>query len=117
MTILQEFGAFEDQIKSELVKNLPLLSTTKILIECVKNGMGREEAHQLIKQHSTRSNDFFAGLSQEIGFPFSKELLESFVKNPAEFAGNAETQCAEVQELIATKVKGKVSKVTLSDLR
>jgi adenylosuccinate lyase len=29
MTILQEFGAFEEQIKSELDKNLPLLSTTK----------------------------------------------------------------------------------------
>jgi adenylosuccinate lyase len=117
MTILQEFGAFEDQIKSELEKNLPLLSTTKILMECVKNGMGREVAHELIKRHSTKSDDFFGGLSQESGFPFSKEQLESFVKNPAEFAGNAQNQCAEVQKLIVAKVKGKVSKVTLSDLR
>jgi adenylosuccinate lyase len=117
MTILQEFGAFEDQIKSELEKNLPLLSTTKILMECVKSGIGREVAHQLIKKHSTKSDDFFGGLSQESGFPFSKEQLESFVKNPAEFAGSAQNQCAEVQRLIVAKVKGKVSKVTLSDLR
>jgi adenylosuccinate lyase len=117
MTILQEFGAFEDQIKSELEKNLPLLSTTKILMECVKSGMGREVAHELIKKHSTKSEDFFTGLSQESGFPLSKEQLESFVKNPAEFAGNAQNQCTEVQKLIAAKVKGKVSKVTLSDLR
>ncbi len=117
MTILQEFGAFEDQIKVELDKNLPLLSTTKILMECVKSGMGREEAHELIKKHSTKSNDFFGGLSQESGFPLNKEQLESFVKNPSEFAGNAQNQCTEVQKLIATKVKGKVSKVTLSDLR
>jgi len=117
MTILQEFGAFEDQIKAELDKNLPLLSTTKILMECVKNGMGREAAHELIKKHSTKSDDFFAGLSKESGFPFSKEQLESFVKDPAEFVGDAQNQCAEVQKLIATKVKGKVSKVTLSDLR
>jgi adenylosuccinate lyase len=117
MTILQEFGAFKDQIKSELDKNLPLLSTTKILMECVKSGMGREKAHELIKRYSTKSEDFFTGLSQESGFPLSKEQLESFVKNPAEFAGNAQNQCAEVQKLITTKVKDKVSKVTLSDLR
>ena len=117
MTILQEFGAFEDQIKAELDKNLPLLSTTMILMECVKSGIGREVAHELIKKHSTKSDDFFTGLSQESGFPLSKEQLESFVKNPAEFAVNAQNQCAEVQKLIATKVKGKVSKVTLSDLR
>jgi adenylosuccinate lyase len=117
MTILQEFGAFEDQIKSELDKSLPLLSTTKILLECVKSGMGREVAHELIKEHSTKSDEFFGGLSQESGFPFSKEQLESFVKNPAEFAGSAQNQCAEVQRLIVAKVKGKVSKVALSDLR
>ena len=117
MTILQEFGAFEDQIKAELDKSLPLLSTTKILMECVKSGMGREGAHHLIKKHSTKSDDFFMGLSQESGFPLSKEKLESFVKNPAEFAGNAQNQCAEVQRLIVAKVKGKVSKVALSDLR
>jgi adenylosuccinate lyase len=117
MTILQEFGAFEDQIKAELDKSLPLLSTTKILMECVKSGMGREVAHQLIKKHSTKSDDFFMGLSQESGFPLSKEQLESFVKNPAEFAGNAQNQCAQVQKLIVAKVKGKVSKVALSDLR
>ena len=117
MTILQEFGAFEDQIKSELDKNLPLLSTTKILMECVKSGMGREVAHELIKKHSTKSDDFFAGLTQENGFPFSKAQLEVFVKNPAEFAGDAQNQCSQVQKLIVAKIKGKVSKVTLSDLR
>jgi adenylosuccinate lyase len=117
MTILQEFGAFEDQIKSELDKSLPLLSTTKILMECVKSGMGREVAHDLIKKHSSKSDDFFTGLSQESSFPLSLEQLESFVKNPAEFAGNAQNQCAEVQKLIAAKVKGKVSKFALSDLR
>ena len=117
MTILQEFAAFEDQIKSELDKNLPLLSTTKILMECVKSGMGREVAHELIKKHSTKSDEFFNGLAQENGFPFSKAQLEAFIKNPAEFSGDAQNQCSKVQKLIAAKIKSKVSKVTLSDLR
>ena len=117
MTILQEFGAFEDQIKSELDKNLPLLSTTKILMECVKNGMGREVAHELVKKHSTKSDNFFAGLAEENGFPFSKPQLEAFIIDPAEFAGDAQNQCSQVQKLIMAKTKDKVSKVTLSDLR
>lgn len=117
MTILQEFGAFEDQIKSELDKNLPLLSTTKILMEYVKSGMGREVAHELIKKHSTKSDDFFNALAQENGFPFSKAQLEAFIQNPADFAGDAQNQCSQVQKLIAAKIKGKVSKVALSDLR
>jgi adenylosuccinate lyase len=117
MTILQEFGAFEEKINLELNENLPLLATTKILLECVKKGMGREAAHELIKKHSTKSGDFFAGLAQESGFPLSAEQLQSFIKDPADFAGNAERQSAEVQKLISDKVKGKISKVVLSELR
>jgi adenylosuccinate lyase len=117
MTILQEFGAFEEKINLELNESLPLLATTKILLECVKTGMGREAAHELIKKYSTKSGDFFAGLSQENGFPLSKEQLQSFIKDPADFAGNSEKQSAEVQKLISDKIKGKISKVLLSELR
>jgi len=117
MTILQEFGTFEEKIDLELKENLPILATTKILLECVKNGMGREAAHEFIKKHSTKSGDFFAGLAQESGFPLSEEQLQSFIKDPADFAGNAEKQSAEVQKLISDKVKGKILKVVLSELR
>jgi adenylosuccinate lyase len=117
MTILKEFGAFEEEINAELNENLPLLATTKILMECVKSGMGREAAHELIKKHSTKSKDFFAGLAQENGFPFSMEQLQLFIKDPADFAGNAGKQSAEVQKLISDKVKGKISNVALSKLR
>jgi adenylosuccinate lyase len=117
MTILQEFGAFENQINAELNENLPLLATTRILMECVKAGLGREVAHELIKKHSTKSKDFFAGLAQENGFPFSMEQLQLFIKDPTDFAGNAGKQSAEVQKLISDKVKGKIPNVALSKLR
>ena len=74
-------------------------------------------AHELIKKHSTKSDDFFPALAQENSFPFSKAQLEAFIKNPAEFSGDAQNQCSKVQKLIAAKIKSKVSKVTLSDLR
>jgi adenylosuccinate lyase len=117
MTILKEFGAFEIEIKNELERNLPLLSTTKILMECVKKGMGREVAHELIKKHSTNSADFFESLVVEKDFPMTVDELNALIKNPADFAGNAAHQVDEVKKSISAKVKGKVSSVELSDIR
>jgi adenylosuccinate lyase len=117
MTILKEFGGFESEIKNELEKNLPILATTKILMECVKKGMGREAAHELIKKHSISSADFFESLSAEKDFPLTVDELNALIKNPEDFAGNALNQVEEVKRSISTKIKGKVSSVDLSDLR
>jgi adenylosuccinate lyase len=117
MTILKEFGTFEDQIDAELEENLPLLATTKILMECVKAGMGRESAHEIIKKHSTKSKDFFRSLVSEKDFPLTLDQLNSLIENPADFAGNAIEQSEGVKKLVGSKIKGKVSKVELSELR
>ena len=117
MTILKEFGTFEDEINAELNQNLPLLATTKILMECVKAGMGREAAHEIIKKHSTKSKDFFGSLVLEKEFPLTIDQLNSLIQNPAEFAGNSVSQADEVKKSISTKVKEKVTSVELSDLR
>jgi len=117
MTILQEFGIFEDQINAELNENLPLLATTKILMESVKTGLGREVAHDMIKKHSTKSKDFFESLVKEKGFPLTLDQLNLLIKNPADFAGTSLQQSDEVKKLIFTKIKGKFSKVELEVLR
>jgi adenylosuccinate lyase len=117
MTILKEFGTFEDQINAELNENLPLLATTRILMECVKAGMGREIAHEMIRKHSTKSQDFFGSLVSEKKFPLTLDQLNSLIENPADFSGNSLQQTDEVKKIIASKIKGKVSKVELGDLR
>ena len=117
MTILREFGTFEDQIKAEVKENLPLLATTKILMECVKAGMGREVAHEMIKKNSTKSKDFLGLLVSEKEFPLTLDQLNSLIKNPGDFSGNSLQQTDEVKKIIASKIKGKVSKVELGDLR
>jgi adenylosuccinate lyase len=117
MTIIKEFGAFESEIKNELEKNLPFLATTQILMECVKKGMGREVAHELIKKHSINSADFFESLAAEKDFPLTVDELNALIKNPEDFAGNALNQVEEVKKGISTKIKGKVFGVDLSDLR
>ena len=119
MTILQEFGTFDERIKAELDEQLPLLATSKILMECVKAGMGREDAHKIIKKYSTttRPSNLFAVLSKEANFPISYEQLTELIQNPADFAGLAVEQSRKVINLLESKIKGVISKVELSQLR
>jgi adenylosuccinate lyase len=117
MTILQEFGAFEEKIKAELNEQLPLLATTKILMECVRAGMGREVAHQMIKKHSTTEGNFFKALASEKNFPLSVEQLNTLISDPSEFASNALNQISAVQSLIDNQISKKVTNVELSALR
>ncbi len=119
MTILNEFGIFEEKINSELSEQLPFLSTTKILMECVKAGIGREVAHEIIKKYATTTtpSSFFATLVSEKNFPLTLDQLNKLIQNPAEFAGLAVEQSNKVQEMVSAQIKGKISKVELTDLR
>jgi adenylosuccinate lyase len=119
MTILNEFGIFEENIKNELSEQLPLLATTNILMECIKSGMGREVAHEIIKKHATTTtpSKFFAALSNEKDFPLSLDQLNKLISSPAEFAGLALIQTFSVKEMIIGQIKNRILKVELTDLR
>jgi adenylosuccinate lyase len=119
MTILQEFGAFEEKIKAELREQLPLLATSKILVECVKAGMGREQAHQIIKKHSLSSSpsDFFEALVNDNSFPLSINELRNLIKDPSVFAGLAVEQSKRVTVMIDKVLLGKTLSFDLSQLR
>ena len=117
MTILQEFGAFEEKIKIELDEQLPLLATSKILMECVKAGMGRESAHQLIKKHSTTEGNFLETLAGEKEFPLSLDQLKDLIKEPSDFAGMAAEQSGTIAKKIKSVTDSKISKVELTQLR
>jgi adenylosuccinate lyase len=117
MTVLQEFGVYEDKIKAELDEQLPLLATSKILMECVKVGMGREAAHQVIKKHSTTERKFLEALASEKEFPLSLDQLKDLIIEPSDFAGNAVVQSSSVAKKIKSVIDSKISKVELSQLR
>jgi adenylosuccinate lyase len=118
MTILTEFGIFEDNINKELSEQLPFLATTQILMACVKAGMGREIAHEMIKKHATTNtaSNFFTALTNEKDFPLSLAQLNDLIKNPADFTGSAIEQSQKVGESIKKVTKGEVSKVDLKPL-
>ena len=88
-------------------------------MECVKAGMGREAAHEIIKKHATTTtpSNFFAALVSETDFPLSLDQLNKLIQNPAEFAGLAIEQSNAVQEMVSVQTKGKISKVELTELR
>ena len=119
MTILTEFGIYKEVINTELSEQLPFLATTKILMACVKAGLGREVAHEIIKKHATTTspNSFFTALISEENFPLTLDQLNNLIRNPAEFAGLAAEQSRVVNDAVSVKIRGKISKVELTDLR
>src|SRR5918992_1688559 len=52
LTVLDEFGAYPAVIARELDRYLPFLATTAVLMAAVRAGVGRETAHEAIKEHA-----------------------------------------------------------------
>jgi adenylosuccinate lyase len=52
LTVLDELGAYPAVIAREVDRYLPFLATTKVLVAAVQRGVGREVAHEAIKEHS-----------------------------------------------------------------
>ena len=105
LTVLNEFGAFPAVIAAELERYLPFLATTKILMASVKAGVGREVAHEVIKEHAVaaalgmregKSNNFLNAISQDNRIPFDRSALDALIGNPLEFTGDARQQVARV---------------------
>src|SRR4029453_789628 len=52
LTVLDDFGAYPAVIERELDRYLPFLATTKVLVAAVRAGVGREAAHDVIREHA-----------------------------------------------------------------
>jgi adenylosuccinate lyase len=107
LTVLDEFGAYPAVIDRELRRYLPFLATTKVLMAAVRSGVGREAAHEAIKEHAvavalamreqgTEVNDLLARLGADPRLGLSEADLEAVVAEPIAFVGRAEAQVAEV---------------------
>jgi adenylosuccinate lyase len=114
LTVLKEFGIFPAMIEKEIQTHLPLLATTKILMAAVKNGLGREDAHEYLKEISLKAaTDIRSGketnLIDEIAgdarIPLDKPELEKLISSPLEFAGLAQEQCDAVIAKISAITK------------
>ncbi|MCQ9353541.1 adenylosuccinate lyase [Corynebacterium sp. 153RC1] len=114
LTVLDEFGAFPAMIDRELERYLPFLATTRILMAAVRAGVGRETAHEVIKENAVavalnmRENggeqDLIARLAADERLPMSREQLEEALADRHAFIGAAESQTARVLKRISDLV-------------
>lgn len=111
LTVLDEFGAFPAVIQRELDRYLPFLATTKVLMAAVRNGVGRESAHEAIKEAAVgvaldmrrgqADNDVFARLAADERLGLTADQLGSLVADPITFTGAAVAQTQTVVRRVA----------------
>jgi adenylosuccinate lyase len=106
LTVLDEFGAFQAVIQRELDRYLPFLTTTKVLMAAVRAGVGREAAHEAIKEHAVAvalemrqgrtQNDLFDRLAADPRLGLDRAAIAASVSAPIEFTGAARSQTQAV---------------------
>ncbi len=98
--VLDELGFYPAVIARELERNLPFLATTRVLMAAVKAGVGRETAHEAIKEHAVAvaldmrergrvDNDLLARLAADPRLPLDRAALDAIVAEPVSFVGAA----------------------------
>jgi adenylosuccinate lyase len=114
LTVLDEFGAFPAVIQRELDRYLPFLATTKVLMAAVRGGVGREAAHEAIKEHAvavaldlrqgSAHNDLLDRLAADPRLGLDRVAIAALVSDPVEFTGAARSQTRSVVRRVETLV-------------
>jgi len=116
LTVLDEFGAYPAVIARELDRYLPFLATTKVLVAAVRRGVGREIAHEAIREHAvavaldmrekaTPDNDLFARLAADPRLRLNLAEIDALVADRASFVGAASAQVEAVAVRVAALVE------------
>src|SRR5699024_10545440 len=102
LTVLDEFGAYPAVIDKELQRYLPFLGTTKVLMAAVREGVGRETAHEVIKENAVavalamreegREPDLVDRLADDERLPLDREQVENALADRHAFTGAAGSQ-------------------------
>ncbi|MGH3862043.1 adenylosuccinate lyase [Actinokineospora sp.] len=107
LTVLDEFGAYPAVVARELDRYLPFLATTKVLMASVRAGVGRETAHEAIKEHAVavalamreegiERNDLLDRLAADDRIPLDRARLDALLADRLPFTGVAGAQVAAV---------------------
>jgi len=113
LTILNQMEVYPAVIDLENQRYGPFLSTTTMLMEAVKAGAGREEAHEAIKEHAVAvvrdlrsgkitQNELVDRLAEDGRLGLSRDNLAALVEKAQAMTGMAASQvehfCATVRE-------------------
>jgi adenylosuccinate lyase len=116
LTVLRQMEVFPAVIDRENAYYFPFLSTTTLLMEAVKNGAGREQAHAAIKEHALATvadlrsgriavNDLAGRLAADARLGLSADRIAAIIASAAQLSGQASAQVdafrQSVDDLIA----------------
>ncbi|MDG2028812.1 MAG: adenylosuccinate lyase [Acidimicrobiales bacterium] len=115
LVVFEELGVFPAVIEAELARDLPFLATTRVLTAAVDAGLGREEAHELVKEHAvsaaldrretTGAASLVDRLADDDRLPLDRSAIEALLADPASFTGTAIDQVnrivARVDKIVA----------------
>lgn len=115
LSVFDEFGVFPAVVQAELLRDLPFLATTRILTAAVDAGLGREAAHELVKEHAVaaaldrRDGGTAAGLVERLDadplVPLDAAAIGQLLSRPEDFTGTAVQQvervCARAKDVMA----------------
>jgi adenylosuccinate lyase len=109
ITVLRQMEIWSSAIEAEIEKQLPFLLTTTVLMESVKLGVGRETAHEIIKEHALEAsrkvreggdNDLFDRLAQDERLKLSEATLNAIAEAGRNATGRASDQVERFLENI-----------------
>jgi adenylosuccinate lyase len=112
LTVLDEFGAYPAVVARELDRYLPFLATTKVLMASVRAGVGRETAHEAIKENAVavalamreqglERNDLLDRFAADQRIPLDRAQLDELLADRLSFTGVAGAQVDAVAADIA----------------
>jgi adenylosuccinate lyase len=104
LSVLDGFGAFPAVIARELDRYLPFLATTKVLTAALRRGVGREQAHEAIRDHAVAvalalrdgaaNSDLVDRLAADPRLGLTRGEVAAVVADPVGFVGTAPHQVA-----------------------
>jgi adenylosuccinate lyase len=103
LTVLSQMEVFPAMIEAEVNHYLPFLLSTTIMMEAVKGGAGREDAHSAIKEHAVstvkelrngevKENDLAKRLAGDKRIGLNAEVIQELIKKGQERIGAAHSQ-------------------------
>ena len=115
ITVLNQMKVNSAVIDAECRKYMPFLLTTTVMMNAVKKGVGREDAHEVIKEHAVAtandmragkiaSNDLLERLAADPRMPLDMAELEAIREKGSKATGLAEAQtedfCARAEKWV-----------------
>jgi adenylosuccinate lyase len=104
--VLTDLGAYPAVVARELDRYLPFLATTKLLVAAVKQGIGRETAHEHMRRHAVAAalamreqgadhNDLLDRVAADVDLPLPRDVIDRLMDEPLGFVGRAPAQVVE----------------------